>query len=67
MAAERGKVVNDEARRWVGGQLPTAEYYAKAYAEERARAEVQVEHALRLRRSRRRAASTRSASISTDQ
>ncbi len=51
MAGQRGKVFGDEARRWVRGRLPTADYYAKVYAEERKRAEGQVDAAVRRRRS----------------
>jgi hypothetical protein len=53
MAGSRGKVINDDAKRWGGGQLPTAEYYAKVFSEERERAAEQVERALVVRRSRR--------------
>lgn len=53
MASNRGKVLNEDAQRWVGGQLPTAEYYAKVYEEERKRARDQVAHTLSVRRRRR--------------
>lgn len=56
MAGSRGKVINDDAKLWVGGKLPTAEYYAKMYARERELARKQVERELLQRRARRQSA-----------
>ncbi len=52
---EREKVVNDDAKRWTAGRLPSAEYFAKVYAEERASARREVTRALKLGRRQRRA------------
>lgn len=56
--------MSEDARQWVGGKLPTAEYYAKVYAQERQLAEQQVERALSVRRSARRSSASAGRSVS---
>ena len=56
MAVETGKVVDQDAEALLTGKVTIAQYWAKAYAEERVLAGAQVERALQMKRLQRHAA-----------